>query len=64
MRQNKIINFIVYLLVVAGIVVFVNFDTDNSLASIYKVFNPCEAGSINNCTDSELQGLINKALNK
>lgn len=62
MKQNKIINFIVYLLVVAGIIVFVNFNTENSLASIYKVFNPCEAGNINDCSDIELKALIEKAL--
>ena len=62
MKQNKIINFIVYLLVVVGIVTFVNLKTENSLASIYKVFNPCEAGNINNCTDIELQKLIEKSL--
>ena len=62
MKKNKIINVIVYLLVVAGIVVFVNLKTENSLASIYKVFNPCEAGSINDCNDMELKALIEKAL--
>ncbi len=62
MKKNKIINVIVYLLVVAGIVVFVNLKTENSLASIYKIFNPCEAGNINNCTDIELQKLIEKSL--
>jgi len=62
MKQNKIINFIVYLLVVVGIVTFVNLKTENSLASIYKVFNPCEAGNINDCNDMELKALIEKAL--
>ena len=62
MKQNKIINFLVYCLIVLGIVTFVNLKTENSLASIYKVFNPCEAGNINDCNDMELKALIEKAL--
>lgn len=64
MKKTKIINFVVYLLIVLGIIFFINLKTDNSLASIYKVFNPCEPGSINNCSQIELKELIKNSLNE
>ncbi len=63
MNQIKIINLIVWFLLVIGIVTLINFKTDNSLASIYKVFNPCDVKNINNCSDEELRVLINESLN-
>ena len=62
MKPNRIINFLVYCLIVLGIATFVNLKTENSLASIYKVFNPCESGNINACSENELQKLIKRSL--
>ncbi|HOI60392.1 MAG TPA: hypothetical protein PKU93_03660 [Candidatus Pacearchaeota archaeon] len=58
MNQIKIINLVVWFLFVIGIMTIINFSTDNSLASIYKVFNPCDIKNINNCSNNELKILI------
>lgn len=58
MNQIKIINLIVWFLFVIGIITVINFKTDNSLASIYKAFNPCDLENINNCSNNELKALI------
>lgn len=62
MKEIKIINIIVSFLILLGIVVFVNLKTDNSLASIYKAFNPCDVKNVNNCDSEELRKLIKDIL--
>jgi len=58
MKKTKIINLIVWFLLVFGIIVFVNSKTDNSLASIEAILNPCDINHIDNCSDRELEELI------
>ncbi|MDD4358589.1 MAG: hypothetical protein PHY30_02110 [Candidatus Pacebacteria bacterium] len=62
MKQKKIINLIVWLLVAFGIIIFVNSKTENSLASMEAIFNPCDINHIQNCSDAEKIDLIKKNL--
>lgn len=62
MKKTKIINLIVWFLLVFGIIVFVNSKTDNSLASIEAILNPCNINHIDNCSEKELENLIKENL--
>lgn len=62
MKKKTIIDLIVWLCIVIAITFFVNAKTNNSLASIYEIFNVCDVKNIDNCSEEELQDLITKEL--
>ncbi|MDD4661728.1 MAG: hypothetical protein PHG24_00395 [Candidatus Pacebacteria bacterium] len=62
MNQIKLINLVVSFLILLGIITFINLKTENSLASLYKAFNPCNIENIDHCDSEELKKIINTVL--